>query len=489
MFVMMLVSFYTSRIVLDTLGEDDYGLYNVIGGVVVLFSFLNSALLQGTQRFLNFALGKSDLNGAHDIFCMSMNLYIILSVVFFMAAETIGLWFVNTHLNIPQDRMYAANWVYQFSIIAFIVNLIRVPYNAAIIAYEEMSFFAYLSIVEVVLKLLVVYMIIVCTFDKLIFFALLYTIIPLLLTYAYKFYCNRKYFITRYKYYWDKTIYKKLFSFSGWNLFGGIANMLASQGLVILVNVFHGVAANAAMGLANQVSAKVFQFVTNFQIAFNPQIVKLYASKQKEDLYQLMFRASKLSYYLMLLISLPIILEVDTILGIWLVKVPQYTAIFCQLMLCFILIETVAGPLWMYVQATGVIRNYQLLMSFLIFLNFPIVYVVLKVGFPIYSVWIVRIIVNVIVFSTRCAYLGCVYSFPISRYLRMVLVPIVLVSILAVPLPTLISSLNLSNLNRIISTTIVSMFSTSIFVYVIGLTNNEKKYLIHLVRKAFIHGE
>ncbi len=487
MFVMMLVSLYTSRIVLDALGENDYGIYNVIGGVVVLFSFLNSALLQATQRFLNFELGKKDLSGAHDVFCMSMNSYIILSVVFFFAAETIGLWFVNTQLNIPSERMYAANWVYQLSVITFIVNLIRVPYNATIIAYEKMDFFAYLSIVEVVFKLLVVYLIIICAFDKLIFFALLYTIIPFLITYSYKLYCNRKFSITRYKYYWNKDTFKKLFSFSGWSLFGSIANVLASQGLVILVNIFHGVAANAAMGIANQVSSKVTQFFTNFQMAFNPQIVKKYAGGETESMYKLIFSASKVSYYIMLVVSLPLILEMDNILNLWLVSVPQYTKEFSQLILVFMLIEALSAPLWMFVQATGRIKTYQVLMGFLIFLNFPIVYIVLSLGYPVYSVWVVRIIVDIVTCTVRCFYIQQKFNFPLSRYVSKVILPILIVSALVLPIPFYIHCCDCSLWSRMMATAASSILISAITIYFVGLDSQEKELLLFGIKSKLHH--
>ena len=224
MFVMMLTALFTSRIVLDVLGAADYGLNNVIGGVVVLFSFLNSALLSATQRFLNFHLGRKDFKQTNVVFCMSVNTYLLLSLLVIVLGETVGLWFVNTQLNIPPERMYAAQWVYQFTLIQFIISLLRVPYNASIIAYERMNFYAYLSLIEVVVKLLVVYLLYITTFDKLIFYSFLYTIVPFVITYIYKVYCNKHFEITRYRVFWDKNAFKDMFSFSSWSLFGSLAN-------------------------------------------------------------------------------------------------------------------------------------------------------------------------------------------------------------------------------------------------------------------------
>ena len=482
MFVILFVSLFTSRVVLQVLGETDYGIYNIIGGVVVLFSFLNSALLSATQRFLNYNLGKNDEISAHKVFCMSINAYMILAGIFLVVGETVGLWFVNTQLNIPAERMYAAHWVYQFSLATFIVNLIRVPYNATIITYERMEFFAYLSLAEVVLKLLVVYLLFITTFDKLIFYSALYTIVPLLITLLYKKYCNHHFAISRYKLFWDKEMFKQLFSFSGWSLFGSIANLSANQGLNILVNLFYGVTVNTAMGIANQLSGHVFQFISNFQMAFNPQIVKSYAANETDRLYNLMFMASKVSFFLLLVIGLPVMLNMDVILDIWLVDVPEYTATFSRLILCFFLVEALSAPLWMFVQATGKIRNYQILVGSLILLNLPIGYLVLKVGLPVYYVWVIRILVNIIVFISRCLYIKLQYSFPINLYFKKVMLPVIIVTFIAVPVSTFVSEAITRYWVQFVISCVVSLSVTIIAIYYFGLTRIERTTLLGLIK-------
>lgn len=483
MFVMMAVSLFTSRVVLQVLGETDYGIYNIIGGVVVLFSFLNGALLQATQRFLNFELGKNNTEGLSRIFCMSMNAYILLSLIFFVLSETVGLWFVNTQLNIPADRMAAANWVYQFSIATFIINLIRVPYNASIIAYERMTFFAYLSLLEVVLKLIVVYLLYVVTWDKLSFFALFYTLTPLLINYIYKVYCNRHFPITYYHWMWDGKSFRQLFSFSGWSLFGSIANILASQGLNILVNIFYGVTVNAAIGIANQISAKVSQFMTNFQMAFTPQIVKKYAAREEESLYRLIFSSSKFSYYVMFIISLPLILEMDVLLNLWLVEVPEFTKEFSQLILIFLLIDAMQAPLWLYVQATGEIRNYQILMGGVIFLNFPLAIIALKASMPVFSIWIIRVLVNLFSSIVRCFYIRKKFSFPLLEYGIEVIGPICLTTILIIPLPYMISLINMSTWISITSVISTSIIVSLTIIFLFGINANEKELIRNLIIK------
>lgn len=405
MFVMMITALFTSRIVLDILGAADYGLNNVISGIVLLFSFLNNALISATQRFLNFYLGKKENQRANTVFCMSINTYILLSILVLILGNTIGLWFINTQLNIPTERMYAAQWVYQFTLLQFIIGLLRIPYNATIIAYERMNFYAYISLFEVVAKLLVVYLLYITTFDKLIIYSFLYTLIPFIIMFIYKRYCNQQFEITTYKKKWDKSIFKELFSFSGWSLFGSLANLSAQQGLNILINIFYGVTVNAAAGIANQVSSNIYGFISNFQTAFQPQIIKTYAANEIDRFHKLIFQTSKFSYYMIIILVIPIILTIDGLLNIWLKDVPQYTAVFCRLILIWLSIEAITAPLWMSVQATGKIKNYQILISTLIFLNLPLAYIALKLDLPPYSVWYIRIFVNIIVFITRCIYL------------------------------------------------------------------------------------
>lgn len=483
MFVMMLTALFTSRIVLDVLGASDYGLNNIIGGVVVLFSFLNSALLSATQRFLNFHLGRQDYKQTNVVFCMSMNTYILLSIVVVVLGETIGLWFVNTQLNIPSERMYAAQWVYQFTLIQFVINLLRVPYNASIIAYERMNFYAYVSLVEVIAKLLVVYLLYITTFDKLIFYSFLYTIVPLIVAFIYKIYCNRNFETTKYKRIWDKVAFKEMFSFSGWSLFGSLANLAAQQGLNILINIFYGVTVNAAAGIANQVSTNVYGFISNFQTAFQPQIVKTYAAKEVERFHRLIFQTSKFSYFMVLVLVLPILFTIDGILDIWLKEVPRYTAIFCRLILVFLSIEAITAPLWMSVQATGKIRNYQILVASLIFLNFPLAYIVLKLGMPVYSVWVIRIIVNIVVMIARCIYMKKKLNFPLLSYLKAVIAPILSVTFVAIPIPLILNYMIHGFWQNMIIVGIATFALTILDVYFVGMNTHEKLLARNMILK------
>ena len=437
--VMMLVQLYTSRIVLQTLGVDDFGIYNVVGGVVVLFSFLNAAMSSATQRFLNFELGKKDLVQVGRVFSMSMTVHFVIAGTVLILAETVGLWLLNSELNIPAERMLAANWVYQFSVASTLLGILLVPYNATIIAYERMAFYAWTSILKALLLLGIVYLLVIGNTDKLILYAGLVFAVNALMQVVYVVYCRRAFPQTAiYKPFRDKKLFRELISFSGWSLFGGVADMCNSQGINMVMNIFCGVAVNAAMGIANQVNAAVYQFVSNFQIAFNPQLVKSYASNERERFISLIFRTSKFSFFLTFFLVLPICLNIDFILKLWLGDVPAYTAEFVQLTLAYSLISSLSAPLWMSVQATGEIRNYQLIVSFLILINLPLAYAVLKLGLPPTWALGVRVVMNFFTTLWRVFYLRGKIGLPTGKFLRGVIFKSFFVGGLATTIPVFV---------------------------------------------------
>lgn len=486
MFILLAVGLYTARVVLQALGETDYGIYTVVGGVVVLFSFLNHALTTATQRFLSFHIGKEDYEKVSGVFCMSINAYILLSVIILILAETVGLWFVDTQLNIPEERMDAALWVYHLSVATFIINLLRIPYNASIIAYERMHFFAYLSLIEAVLKLGVIYLLFITNYDRLVFYAALYTIIPLIINIIYREYCRRNFATTRYRTIWDAKIFRDLFSFSGWTLFGSIANIAAIQGLNILINIFFGVVLNAAVGIATNVTSHVTQFVSNFQTAFQPQIIKTYAAGKVDEFNNLLFRTSKFSFYLIFFIALPLLLTTQSFLNIWLTDVPPLAAIFCQLILIFMIIEAISAPLWMAIQATGEIRNYQIIMACCILLNLPLTYLAFITGMSAYSCWVIRIVVNVFTVVVRIWYLNRHLNFPVGRFCKNTLWPILKVAIIAVPVPLVLAMIIPSDLSRLIAVIVVSVVINVPAMYYVGMTKNERQLAVNLIRTKIL---
>ncbi len=481
MLMIMVVNLYTSRVILQALGVEDFGLYNVVGGVVVLFTFINNAMVTSTQRFLNFEIGKNDYEEARNVFSTSLNIHFIIAVIFLVLAETIGLWFLNTYLQIPDGREIAANWVYQFSILVSILNIIRSPYNAAIIAHEHMSFYAYVSIIEVVLKLAIVYMVYLFA-DRLIAYAFLMMIVTLIILGAYYIFCKKKYSICKYKFEYNKKRYLELASFSGWSLFGSMANMGASQGVNIILNMFFGVTVNAAMGIANQVNAAVYQFVSSFQTAFNPQIIKSYAAGDRTYFISLIMNTSRYSFLLLFLLALPIYICCPEILSIWLGTVPEYAVEFCRLMLVFSLIDAVQGPLWVSAQATGKIRNYQIIMSTLILLNLPVSYLLLRLFHIPELAILTKVIINIFSAIARILYLKHLYGFPIMRYLKEVITRGVLVVLLSFPIPLYIYYIS-SNWQQLILTTFVSVIISILIIYLVGLKSNEKRFVLGIITR------
>lgn len=484
MLLIMAVSLYTSRVILQALGVEDFGLYNVVGGVVVLFTFINNAMVTSTQRFLNFEIGRNNLDEARKVFSASLNIHIIIAGAFLLLAETVGLWFLNRYIQIPEGREIAANWVYQFSIIVSILNIIRSPYNAAIIAHEHMSFYAYVSIIEVILKLAIVYMVYLFA-DRLIAYAFLMMMVTLIVLGVYYIFCKRKYEICRYKFEYDRKRYMALASFSGWSLFGSLANMGASQGINIILNMFFGVSVNAAMGIANQVNAAVYQFVSSFQTAFNPQIIKSYAAGDRTYFISLIMNTSRYSFLLLFLLALPIYICCPEILSIWLGTVPEYAVEFCRLMILFLLIDAVQGPLWVSAQATGKIRNYQVLMSVLILLNLPITYVLLIFFKNPEIALIVRVAVNFITAVARVIYLNHLYDFPVGRYIKDVILKCLIVLVISYPIPYLVHNMSGTTLIDTLANVFIAMISATVFIALIGLRSKERVLIINKMKQVF----
>lgn len=362
MAVLTVITLYTSRIVLEELGVESFGIYNIVGGVVVVFSFLNSALISSTQRFINFEAEKGDGNIGH-IFSMCVNIHIVLAVVILLLSETIGLFILNNYINIPPEKIDAANWVFQFSLGLFIINILRAPYEAVIVANEEMSFFAYLSIFEGLLRLGIAFALAIFGGNKLVFYAIMLFVAAVLVFFCYYLYVRLSFPCAKYKFCADRQLFKRIMGFSIWSLMGEASNMLNSQGIAFVVNILCGVTVNAAMGLAEQINGAVARFVSNFQIAFSPQIVKLYAARNYGDLHSIIYLATKISFYLSLVIGLPLVVNVKYVLGIWLKSYPEYTEGLVVAILCYLFVTVLNAPLWTAIKATGNIRTYQIIIS------------------------------------------------------------------------------------------------------------------------------
>lgn len=475
--LVMLVSLYTSRVILQTLGETDFGIYNIVGGVVVLFSFLNQAMATATQRFLNFYLGKGDIDEVKRVFSTSMTVHISISLLVILLSETIGLWFFYTQLNIPQDRFIAAFWAYQLSVLSCCLQIIRIPYNAAIIAYERMSFYAYVSIAEVLLRLGICYLLVIGSADKLILYAILMSLVAFIVNFIYKVYCTKHYETTRYSLFWDSQLYKKLLSFSGWSLMGSVANVGANQGANILFNIFVGVVANAAMGIAQQVTSAVTSFTGSFQTAFIPQLVKSYSSGDKSYFEQLIFNTSRLSFFLIWVMGFPILMCIQPILELWLSDVPQYTAEFSSLYIIYCMIDACSNPLWNAVQAKGDIKKYQMVISAIIISNVIFGYILLIMGFSPITVVLVRVLLNLFQHLYRIYFLKHAIEFNVKKYMRDVMLPITYVVILSIPLPIVAQQILDGWYGHFFVFTI-SLFIAFTVVIAVGLKREEVSYMV-----------
>lgn len=490
MLFMMLVALYTSRVVLNTLGVEDFGIYNVVGGVVTMFSFINGAMATGTQRYLNFELGRGDFLRLSQVFSTSCQIHILIAVLVIILAETVGLWFLYHKMTIPEARMDAALWVYQCSILSTAVMVISVPYNACIIAHERMSAFAYISVLEVILKLLIVYLLMIGNFDKLKLYAVLILIVQVGIRLFYGRYCSRHFSETKFRRRWDEQLFREMLGFAGWNLWGNCAGIAYTQGLNILLNMFFGPTVNAARGVAVQVQSAVTQFSSNFQTALNPQITKSYASRNLAYMHSLVFRSARYTFFLLLFFVLPIAMETETILQIWLKTVPTHTATFIRLMLCVTVIDAVANPFMVSAQATGKVRFYQSVVGGILLTILPISYVALRLGGDPESVFVVHLCVCISAFVVRMLIIRPMVGLRISSYLRQVVQPCVQVCLLACIVPALIKFTLPSSWVTALANCVVSCVMVVLFSYALGLTSHEREAIrrkavefIHKIRK------
>lgn len=473
----MAVSLYTSRIVLNVLGVEDYGIYNVVGGVVAMFSFINSSMTSATQRYITFAIGRGEFKRLQSVFSTALQIHFLISVLVIILGETIGVWFLYNVMQIPCERMVAAFWVLQFSIVATAVMMVCIPYSADIIAHEKMSAFAYISILESCLKLAVVYILLVFYYDKLILYAFFILVVQLIVCVCYCFYCRKHFEESRYKHLWNKGLFKEMTGFAGWSMFGNLSAVLYGQGLNILLNVFYGPIVNAARAVAVQMQNAIQQFVGNFQMALNPQITKTYAKGEIDIMRGLMFRSARFSFYLLFILSLPVLFETDFILTIWLKTVPDNTVVFLRIMICTSLIYSLANPLIIANQATGKIRKYQTVCGTILLMILPISYVCIVIGCPAYSVFIVHFIMETVAQFARMVMLRPLIGIGLIDYLKNIYAKIVVVVLLSVLAPLSVYLSMADSVVRFFIVSTVCLVSVCLVVYTFGLLGNEREFV------------
>lgn len=477
MLLIMAVSLYTSRVVLNALGVEDYGIYNVVGSVVTMFAFLNGALVTTTQRYLTFELGKGDFDQLKKVFTTSVYIHAIISLLIVILAETVGLWFFYNKMVIPAERITAAMWVFQLSIVTMVIQVMSAPFNSIIVSRERMGVFAVISILEAILKLAIVYLLLALSYDRLILYAILIAIVQTVICGVYITYCRNHFAESYLVRGTNNNLLIEMGKFAGWNIWGNLAATLFGTGLNLLLNVFFGPLVNAARGIAVQVETAVAQFSTNFLMAVNPQITKLYAQNSLTEMHRLLFRSSKFACYLMLMISLPVILETPVLLTLWLKVVPDYTVPFLRLLLGIVVIDSMARPLMTAAAATGDVKKYQSIIGGILLSIVPVAYIVLKLGGDPTSVYVVHLCICIIAFIARLLIIKPMIHLSIKEYFISVISPCLFVTLLSFGFSYLMHRALPEGLTYTFVMCIASVVIVSAFSYGLGLTNNERAFV------------
>lgn len=481
MFVMLLIGLYTSRVVLNTLGVTDYGIYNVVGGLVGMFSIVSSSFSSSISRYLTFEIGHGDKEKLNSIFSTAVFVLVVMAIGMLVVMEIVGSWFLNYKMNIPSDRLVAANLVMHCSIITFVVGLIASPYNAAIIAHERFGIFAYLTLSDAILKLLVVFLLSASHFDKLKTYAILLFMVSLLVQVVYYIYCKKQFEECHVSGKFHKGLFKELGGFAGWSFFGNASWIINTQGIDILINLFFGVTLNAARGIANQVTSVVQGFVSNFMIAMNPQITKSYAQQDYGYLQKLVFAGAKYSFFLMLFFSIPLCLETKQILVLWLKIIPEYGVSFVRLSLVSTMIFVLGNTLTSSQSASGKIKKSAIVTSLFTFLEFPFVYISFKMGMNPISCYVIHIVIFFLLVFVKIWLVKQYIHITYLDYCKEVLLKAFLVSIVSVMLPLICYTLFAEGMLRLLLVVVTSVFMSIFSIYLLGMNQNERRQFITIV--------
>lgn len=485
MFLNMLVGLFTAGITLNVLGITDYGIYNVVGGFVSMFGFLNASMSQATQRFLSFDLGKGDHEQLKKTFSTTVTIHFGIAFLIVIALETFGLWYINHQLNVPADRLPAINIIYQFSVFSAFFGIIQVPYNALITAHERFNVYAYISFLEIAFKLLILFLLVHVKYDKLILYSFLLFCSSFIIRIIYRIYCRRNFKESRFTFHFDKAYFKTVLTFSGWNLFTNVAFVSKNQGINLLLNYFFGATLNAAYGITMQIQGIILNFVSNFQGAVNPQIVKSYASGNSERSIKLVQQSAKLSFGLILIMVCPIYMSLKELLNIWLKNYPEKTIVFIQLVLLNILIESISNPIMTLVQATGKIKRYQLTIGFLLFLNLPLSFLFLQYGSSPETVFIISNSISILTLFFRIIIMKNLIHIKLKDFFQSIFLRIIVMSLVIIIFHYLLSLIMpLLYENKYIHIVIISILSvafTSFMAYFILLNQSEKVNTLQLI--------
>lgn len=484
MLFLMLISLYTSRVILDALGVEDYGIYNVVGGFVSMFALISAALTSACTRFLNFELGKGNPERQNIVFSTAVTIQWGLAIIVAVLSEAIGIWYVNNVMVLPPERLTAANWCFQFSVFNFCMNLITVPYNASIIAHEKMKAFAYVSVFQGLAQLGISFLVYYEPFDRLVFYALMLMVLQFMVRYMYQIYCRKNFGECHYRFVIDKPLIKHMFSYTLWHLVGNGAAVLKGHGVNLVLNFFFGPAVNAARGIANQVDSAVNMFASNFMMAMNPQITQSYSRGELKSMFQLVNRGSRFSFYLLFVMGLPVIVNADYILQLWLKEIPAHTVAFVQLTLISLMINSVSRSLMKAQDATGDVRNYQLVVGGILLLNLPLSYLFLYFGMMPEIVVVVAIVLEILAFLARMYMIPLtIKEFQPRLFLQDVILKCCIVVLLSAPIPTLVHIYLPENFYTFVLNVFLCFLCSMCVIYYAGCNNNERAILVSSARK------
>lgn len=484
MFITMMISLYTSRIVLNALGVDDYGLYNVIAGVVAMTSVFTAGMASATQRFLSYELGLKNREGISKIFSSCVEVHILLAFLLFVFAEVIGLWLLYNKLQIPDGRIDVAFWLLQFSLLSICISLITIPYSAFIISFEKMNIYAYISIFDAICKLIIAFLVSQVSCDKLLLYGLLLSQITVLNLIIYYIYCKLKHPETHFSLIWDKAIIKRIFSFTSWTILGQGGMVIAIQGTNILMNIFHTVAANASLGIANQVNSAIKGLSGNFFTAFQPQITKSYAVGDYSHVIRLTNSASKMSFFLIYIVSLPIILNIGFLLKIWLGIVPQYADLFCIIIVVSTMFDVIGNPFWVCVYASGKIKKMQVFSFCIFILELLLFGVACCIGLSPYIALLVKIIGAILLLCIRVKEgVAILQDYKINSFFSDIVFPILITTFVSTILGLGVKMImNDDLLLNVISIFLIVILS-AIVAYFLGLTKHERSYTRMIIKE------
>lgn len=482
MAVLMLISIFTSRVLLNKLGVEDFGIYNVVGGVTVLLSFFSSSLTNASQRFLTFELGKNDLKQANRVFNQHLIIYLLIAAGILLVAETVGLWFVHTQLVIPSERMTATVWVYQFTVVSLCLTLLSIVFNSCIIAHEAMDVFSLIGIFQGVAKLGIVYLLSVSNVDKLITYGFLMMMVSLIVQVFYMVYCFSHYEECKIRWVWDRVLLKETGSLVGWNMIGTAVYAINDSGVNILMNLFFGPAVNAARALSGQVSGAVGSFSSNFYTSVQPPLTKAYASGDYSYMMKLFYNSSKYSFYLLWIICLPVMFSINELLSIWLTEVPEYVGVFTIWILLYSMVTTLNNPIWTISLAVGKLKWYILIGSGVFLLIFPISYAVLKLGYLPVSVFMVMVAVRSVYLIVVLRIISSYIPLTCRGYMNGVVYPILKSTVLSTAVAAPLYYVMPTTVIGTFSYCVLAAFATIVCIGMVGVTAGERAVVWNFVK-------